>query len=90
MLGWDRYGFDQKRTRTRYAEPVFFNPVESASHVVLSGASEGWNVDVLFFMIGWAWSGFHKKRAGTCYSELMFLHPVASAGHVVHSDVSGS
>jgi hypothetical protein len=40
MLEWDRYGFDKKCFRTRYAKLVFSHPVGSAGHVVHSGASE--------------------------------------------------
>jgi hypothetical protein len=36
MLGWARYGFDQKRIRTRDAELVFLPPVRSMGHVVHS------------------------------------------------------
>jgi hypothetical protein len=39
MLGWDRYGFDKKRTETRYRDLVFLHPVGSAGHVVHFGAS---------------------------------------------------
>jgi hypothetical protein len=39
MLGRARYGFDKKRTRTRYAELVFLHPVGPADRIVYSGAS---------------------------------------------------
>jgi hypothetical protein len=39
MLEWDRYRYDKKRARAVYAELVFLYPVESAGHVVHSGAS---------------------------------------------------
>jgi hypothetical protein len=68
---------------------VFFNLVESAGHVVHSGASMARNADTLFFIIGWAWCGFHKKRVGRRYSKLVFLHPVGSIGHVAHFGASG-
>jgi hypothetical protein len=36
MLGWDQYGFDKKRFRTRCAKLVFLHLMESAGHVVHS------------------------------------------------------
>jgi hypothetical protein len=39
MLGWDRYGFDKKRSRTRYVAVVFLHQVGCAGHIVYSGAS---------------------------------------------------
>jgi hypothetical protein len=39
MLGYDRYGFNKKRVRTRYAELMFLHLVGSMGHVVHSGAS---------------------------------------------------
>jgi hypothetical protein len=72
MLGWYRYGFDKKRARTRYAEPVFLHLVESAGHVVPSGASGTRNIDALFVMLRWARCCFHKKRTGTRYARLVF------------------
>jgi hypothetical protein len=38
-LRWDRYGFDKKRFRTRYAELHFLHPVASVGHIVHFGAS---------------------------------------------------
>jgi hypothetical protein len=48
MLGWDRYGFDKKRFRTRYAEILFFHPVRSMRHVVHFDAFGERIVDTIF------------------------------------------
>jgi hypothetical protein len=40
MSGWDQYGFDIKRTETRYTELVFLHSMGSTGHIVHSGASE--------------------------------------------------
>jgi hypothetical protein len=88
MVEWAWCGFHKKRTRTRYAKTVFLRSVGYVSQVVLSGESEGRNVDTLFFMIGTARYGFQKKHTGTCYAEHVFSHPVESTGHVVHSGAS--
>jgi hypothetical protein len=40
MLGWELYGFEKKRFRSRYALLVFSHPVGSVGHVVHFGASE--------------------------------------------------
>jgi hypothetical protein len=66
MLGCNRYGFDKKRVRTRYAELVFLHLIGSACHVMHSGASVAQNFDRPFSMLGWDQYGFNKKRAGTC------------------------
>jgi hypothetical protein len=89
MLEWDRYGFDKKRTGTRYAQLIFLRPVGSVGHVAHSNASGARNVNALFFMLVWARCGFHQKCTETHCAELVFLHPVGSAGKVVHSGVSG-
>jgi hypothetical protein len=61
----------QKQIATRYAELVFFNPVEFAGRVVHSGASVARNVIALIFMLKWDWYGFDKKRVRTRYAELV-------------------
>jgi hypothetical protein len=40
MLGWDRYRFDKKCVRVRYAELMFLHLVGSTDHVVHSGVSD--------------------------------------------------
>jgi hypothetical protein len=90
MLGWDRYGFKKKPTRTSYAEHVSLCPVGSMGHIVHSGVTEARNVTALFFMMGWDWYGFNKKRTGIPYAEHVFLHPVGYVGRVVHSGASGA
>jgi hypothetical protein len=79
MLGWDRYGFHKKNAETRYAELVFFHPLESISHVVHSSAFAARNVDKLFFMHGWDRYRLHKKCTMTHYANLVFLYPLGSA-----------
>jgi hypothetical protein len=32
MFGWDRFGFNEKRVRTRYAELVFWHPEVRSGH----------------------------------------------------------
>jgi hypothetical protein len=60
-LSWDRYGFDKKRFRTRYAELHFLHLVGSAGHIVHFVACGAQNVDTLFFMLRWDQFGFDKK-----------------------------
>jgi hypothetical protein len=43
--------FIKKRARTRYAEVMFLQQVESVGHIVHFGASGVQNVDVPFFML---------------------------------------
>jgi hypothetical protein len=40
MLVWDRYGFDNKCFRTRYAKFVFLHPMGYAGQVMHSGVSK--------------------------------------------------
>jgi hypothetical protein len=86
---WDLYRFHKKCTETPYTELLFLHPVESAGHVLHSGASKSCNIDALFIMLEWARCGFHSKCVGTRYTELEFLHPLGSVGHEVHFSVSG-
>jgi hypothetical protein len=67
---------------------VLLHPVESAGHVVHSGASGPQNVDTLFFMLVWDQYGFDITRTETRYVELVFLALEGSMVHVVHSGAS--
>jgi hypothetical protein len=89
MLGWDQYGFDNKRVGTHYTKHVFLHLIGSACHVGHCGASGARNIDALFFMLGRARCGFNKKCAEIHYAELVFLHSVGSVGYIVHSGVFG-
>jgi hypothetical protein len=40
LLGWDRYGFKNKRVERHYAKLVFLYPVGYVGHVVHSSAPE--------------------------------------------------
>jgi hypothetical protein len=53
LLGWDRYGFNNKRVRTSYTEFVFLHPVGCVGQVLHSSASEVQNVGALFLLLGW-------------------------------------
>jgi hypothetical protein len=86
VLGWDRYGFDEKRASTHYAEFVFLPLMGAAGRIVHSGAQ---NVDAQFFILMWDRYGFDKKHTGTRDAELVVLCRVRSAGHIVHSSESG-
>jgi hypothetical protein len=55
LLGWDQYGFHNKRIETPYTKLVILHPVVYAGHIVDSGASVVRNVDALFFMLRWDW-----------------------------------
>jgi hypothetical protein len=89
MLGWDRYGFDNKCIGTRYAEHLFLHLLGSAGHVVHFGAPGEQIVDTLFFKLRWDRYGCDKKCFRTRYAKLVFLHPVGSVGHVVHFGAFG-
>jgi hypothetical protein len=90
MLWWDLYGFNKKHIGTRYADLVFFNPVEFAGHVVHSSASGERNGDAQFFMVGWGPVRIRQKNIGTHYAELVVFASVGSVGCVVHSGASGA
>jgi hypothetical protein len=85
MLGWAWCDFHKKHAETHYAELVFLCSVESAGHVVHSGASGVRNVDTLFSCLGGPGAVSIKSAPGTHYGTLVILHPVGSAGHVLHS-----
>jgi hypothetical protein len=89
MLGWDRYGFDKKRTETRNTKLVFLHPVVSVGRVVHSGAFRARNINTLFFMFGWDRYGFDKKCAETRYTEPVFLDMMQSTGNTELSGASG-
>jgi hypothetical protein len=55
MLGWDWYGFNKRRTGTRYIELVFLHKMGYAGHVVHSGTSRSRNIDALFLMLRVDW-----------------------------------
>jgi hypothetical protein len=71
MLGWDRYGFDKKRTGIPYEELVFLLPLGYAGHVVHSGASGAQNVDA-FSSFGGHRVVSIKKAAGHVMPNLCF------------------
>jgi hypothetical protein len=72
MLVWDRYIFQKKRTRTRYAKLVFWHPVGSAGQVGHCGGSGVQNIDLLFFLLLWDRYEFHKNASGHPISNLCF------------------
>jgi hypothetical protein len=61
MLRWDRYRFDKKRFRTRYAELLFLHPMGCTGHVMHSSVFESRNVDTIFFMLGCDQYGSYKS-----------------------------
>jgi hypothetical protein len=89
MLGWDQFEFNEKCTKTRYAEFVFLHPMGSTGHVVHSSGSGMSNSNALFFMLEWDSYGFGKKCVGTHYGEHVFLYPMGYVGHKVYSGSSG-
>jgi hypothetical protein len=72
MLGWDRYGFHNKRVRTSYTEFEFLHPVGCVGHVVRSGASGAQNVDALFLMLGGTGTDSTKSMVGHVKAILCF------------------
>jgi hypothetical protein len=63
--------------------------MRSTGHIVGSSASDGQNINALFFMLGWARCRSYEKCAATRYTELVFLYLVGYVGHVVHSSAIG-
>jgi hypothetical protein len=72
MLEWDRYIFNKKRARTRYAELEFLHPMGFVGHIVHCSVFKAESIDVLFFMLRWAQCSFHKRHVRTCYAEIVF------------------
>jgi hypothetical protein len=72
MLRWDRYRFNKKHVRSRYAKHVSWHPRGSASHVVHSGAFGAQNVDTQFFVIGSADAVFINSEIGHITPNLCF------------------
>jgi hypothetical protein len=72
MLGWDRYGFHEKRVVTQYAKYVFFHLVGSIGHVVHFSASRMRNIDGLFFMLRKDRYGYPKSAPGHITPNLCF------------------
>jgi hypothetical protein len=90
MLGWDRYGFKKKHTRTCCSQLVFLHPLGSVGHVEHSDVSAARNVIAQFFILVLDWYGFDKTHTWTRYGELVFWHLVRFAGHAMHSSASGA
>jgi hypothetical protein len=72
MLEWDRYGFNKMRTRIRYSELVFFNPMGSVGHVVHSITFAVRNINALFCKLRWDKYRFDKKALGHITMNLCF------------------
>jgi hypothetical protein len=81
MLGWGQYGLNKKRAGTRYANLVFLRPVESAGHVVHSGASGSETSMHRPIQIQ------QKGHRDMFHSPCVFP---TGAGHVLHSGASGA
>jgi hypothetical protein len=73
MLGWDRYGFDKKHARTRYAELVFLHLVGSMGHIVHCGAFGVRNVDPPFSSSSRPGAVSIKSAYGHVMPNLWFL-----------------
>jgi hypothetical protein len=76
----DRYRFDKKGVRTRYAELLFLHPVGYAGHIVHSTASGVQNIDELFFHAQVGLVRIAEKHGITRYADHVFMHPVRSMG----------
>jgi hypothetical protein len=88
MLGWDRYGFHEKRAGSQCAKCVFLHLVGSMGHVVHSGASEMQNVDALFFILRKDHMDSPKARRDMLHQICVFASS-GICGSRCHSGASG-
>jgi hypothetical protein len=73
IIGWDRYGFDKKRTGTLYSEPMFLHLVGSVGHQVYFGAFWTQNKIALFSYLVETSTDSTISALGHIYAELVFF-----------------